>query len=221
MSSLALVGAIIAFMGTLVCLVGAIGLIRLPDFFARTHAGGVTDTMGAGLTILGMVLLAIAFDGPLEYRALVIIKLISIAVLMLVTSPIAGHAVARAALESGVGMDTVPLELLRRTRFAKDIPNIQFTGTPTEQLAQCEACLDSLHKFGRLTSREQQFIQYLCPPFTPEQVVEYNNNHTKIIADRSSFATREFLPEGLNAQAAILKHLIVEKHQQLSGEVSA
>ena len=30
---------------------GGIGLVRLPDFFSRTHAGGITDTMGAGLIL--------------------------------------------------------------------------------------------------------------------------------------------------------------------------
>ena len=37
-------------------LVGGIGLIRLPDFFTRLHAAGITDTMGAGLILLGLAL---------------------------------------------------------------------------------------------------------------------------------------------------------------------
>ena len=43
---LQLVGSIILLIGTLICLVGGIGLLRLPNFFARTHGGSVTDTLG-------------------------------------------------------------------------------------------------------------------------------------------------------------------------------
>jgi multicomponent Na+:H+ antiporter subunit G len=221
MSSLALVGAVITLTGTLICMVGGIGLIRLPDFFARTHAGGVTDTMGAGLTILGMVLLAVAFDGPLEYRVMVIIKLVSIVVLMLVTSPIAGHAVARAALESGVGMDKIPLSMLRKTRFSKDIPQVSLTGTVEEKRVQLETCLESLEKFALLTSREQLQINYLGLPFENDAAVKFNEEYDRVIQSRADYATRDFLPAGLDAKAVLLMLVAKERHQELEGEVSA
>ena len=37
------------------CLIGAIGLLRMPDFYTRMHAASVTDTLGAGLLLAGMV----------------------------------------------------------------------------------------------------------------------------------------------------------------------
>ncbi len=70
-------------------LVGAIGLIRMPDVFTRMHAGSVSDTMGAGLLVAGMVLQA----GP----TLVAAKLIIIFVVLLFTGSVATHALARAA----------------------------------------------------------------------------------------------------------------------------
>ena len=36
------------------CLIGAIGLLRMPDFYTRMHAASVTDTLGAGLLLVGM-----------------------------------------------------------------------------------------------------------------------------------------------------------------------
>ena len=39
-------------------IIGAIGLIRMPDFFTRMHAASVTDTLGAGLLIIGLILQA-------------------------------------------------------------------------------------------------------------------------------------------------------------------
>jgi len=37
--------------GSFFAVVGGIGLLRLPDFYSRIHAGGITDTMGAGLIL--------------------------------------------------------------------------------------------------------------------------------------------------------------------------
>ena len=41
---LQIVGASILLLGTFVCMFGAIGLLRLPNFFARTHGASITDT---------------------------------------------------------------------------------------------------------------------------------------------------------------------------------
>ena len=42
-------------LGTFFCLVGGIGLNRFPDFYTRIHANGVTDTLGAGLILTGLM----------------------------------------------------------------------------------------------------------------------------------------------------------------------
>ena len=72
---------------------GGIGLLRLPDFYSRLHAAGVTDTLGAGLLLLGMM-----FQGGLT---IVTIKLVFIGVFIFMTSPTATHAVANAAFTAG------------------------------------------------------------------------------------------------------------------------
>jgi len=72
------------------CVIGALGLVRMPDFFTRMHAASVTDTLGAGLMLAGLVLQA-GFT-------LVTVKLVVIGLLILVTSPAATHALAQAAL---------------------------------------------------------------------------------------------------------------------------
>lgn len=75
-------------------LAGGIGLLRLPDFFTRVHAAGVTDTMGAGTILVGLMLQA----GLTQTS----IKLALIALFMLFTSPTASHALAQAALHGGL-----------------------------------------------------------------------------------------------------------------------
>jgi len=39
--------------GAFFALTAAVGLIRLPEFFSRTHSAGILDTLGAGLMLLG------------------------------------------------------------------------------------------------------------------------------------------------------------------------
>ena len=41
--------------GSMFCLIGGVGMLRLPDFYTRGHAAGVTDTLGAGLILLGLM----------------------------------------------------------------------------------------------------------------------------------------------------------------------
>jgi multicomponent Na+:H+ antiporter subunit G len=80
--------------GGLFCVVGAIGLLRMPDFYTRVHAASVTDTLGVGFILLGLMLQA--------GWTLVTAKLVVIALLIFFTSPAATHALARAALERGL-----------------------------------------------------------------------------------------------------------------------
>ena len=80
--------------GALLILAGGIGLIRFPDFYTRMHATGVTDTLASTMIVIGMMLL--------NPGALVLMKLVIILLLILLTSPTAGHALAKAAFRSGL-----------------------------------------------------------------------------------------------------------------------
>lgn len=73
---------------------GAIGLFRFPDFYTRLHAASVTDTLCAGLIVLGLVLQA-GFS-------LMSVKLLLILLIFSYTSPTAAHALAKAAMHGGL-----------------------------------------------------------------------------------------------------------------------
>lgn len=73
---------------------GAVGVLRFPDFYTRIHAAGVTDTMGADFVLLAM---ALQSDNWIT-----IVKLFLIFVFLLLTSPVSTHAVAHAAWVRGV-----------------------------------------------------------------------------------------------------------------------
>lgn len=89
-------------------IIGAVGLVRMPDLYTRMHAASVIDTLGAGLLIGGLMLQA-GFT-------LVTLKLFFIFALFFFTGPVATHALAQAAL----GEDIAPrLDEDRRDRLDK------------------------------------------------------------------------------------------------------
>lgn len=89
-----LVGAVIMVAGTVFCIIGAVGLLRLPDVFARMHAASLVDTLGMLLLILGMMVI----EGFTQNTA----KLLIIAIFILLTAPVATHALSRTTLKEGV-----------------------------------------------------------------------------------------------------------------------
>ena len=105
---LQIIGSVILLLGTFICMFGAIGLLRLPNFFARTHGASITDTLGALLCILGMVVFTFGMDDSIQFNLLVVVKLISIGVFLLVTSPISGHALTRSAYRRGLNGKGAP-----------------------------------------------------------------------------------------------------------------
>ena len=80
--------------GAFFVVVGAFGSWRLEDFWARLHAASVTDSGGVILLTLGMCLQA--------GLTLVTVKLLIIGIFLFITGPTATHAVANAALVSGL-----------------------------------------------------------------------------------------------------------------------
>lgn len=80
--------------GGFFCVVGAVGLIRMPDCYTRMHAASVTDTLGAALILLGLLLQA--------GLTLVGAKLVILFLLLFFTSPTATHALAKAAMARGI-----------------------------------------------------------------------------------------------------------------------
>jgi multicomponent Na+:H+ antiporter subunit G len=76
--------------GCMFCLIGGLGLIRLPDMFARKHGASLIDTMGIGLILIGLMFQA-GFT-------LITGKLVLILIFVFFTSPTSTYALARAAI---------------------------------------------------------------------------------------------------------------------------
>lgn len=89
---LALGGAFFGF-------VAAVGIVRLPDVYTRSHAASKSDTLGA---ILAIAAAALALQSGLST-----VKSVFLLVFMFITNPTAAHAVARAAQDQGIEPWTV------------------------------------------------------------------------------------------------------------------
>ncbi len=80
--------------GSIFLVTGALGLIRFPDFWSRLHALSVLDSAGVLLLLSGMCI-----QGG---WSLITVKLVIIGLFLLITGPTATHALANAALVTGL-----------------------------------------------------------------------------------------------------------------------
>ena len=88
------IGVVFIGVGLLFDVFGTVGLVRLPDVYNRLQAATKCVTLGTCMILLGAAVYAGV--GPLGVKALLCM------VFLLLTSPVAAHALARGAYRSGV-----------------------------------------------------------------------------------------------------------------------
>jgi len=93
--------AILLLVGSFFSLVGAIGLVRLPDFFSRLHAPTKASTLGVGSMLLAAMILSMA-QGRTGFAELLI------TLFVFVTAPVSANLMAQAALHLGVDSRKLP-----------------------------------------------------------------------------------------------------------------
>lgn len=89
----AYLAGLLLLIGALFALLAAVGLLRLPDLYTRMHAASKAGTMGSGLMLIALAV--VAFDGSVILRALIGV------VFLLLTTPVSAHLLARAAYLAG------------------------------------------------------------------------------------------------------------------------
>ena len=87
-------GWVLLVAGSLFVITGGLGMLRLPDFYTRIHAAGLTDTVGAWLILIGLCAQA--------GLSLVTVKLGILMFFLVATSPLSSHALAKAAYLRGL-----------------------------------------------------------------------------------------------------------------------
>ena len=111
------IGGALVVIGGVFMVIGALGLVRMPDVFTRVHAASVTDTFGVSIILIGLVLIA-GFS-------LVSVKLVLLILFLALTGPTATHAIARAALHADlkpVDRDGKPLRGIEEAK-EEDVPS--------------------------------------------------------------------------------------------------
>jgi multicomponent Na+:H+ antiporter subunit G len=93
-----LLGMAFMTVGLFFFLVGAIGMIRLPDTFSRSHAVGLTDSVGALFLLVGLALYQ-GFNTNM-------VRVFLVLALLYLLNPVITHATVRAALRSGMKPST-------------------------------------------------------------------------------------------------------------------
>ncbi len=96
-------GAFLIYLGGIFDILAAIGVNKFPDLYTRLHAVTMGTIGGAVYPIIGSILLVLGIsDYPLGVKAAFVLPMFLIAALIIITAPTGSHAVARAALRSGL-----------------------------------------------------------------------------------------------------------------------
>jgi multicomponent K+:H+ antiporter subunit G len=101
-----LLAAFLLVVGGVFALVGAIGLLRFPDFFMRLHAPTKATTLGVGGVLLASIVLGWARGEPAVHELL-------ITLFLFVTAPVSANLMAMAALHLQVASRAKPVEQSR------------------------------------------------------------------------------------------------------------
>ena len=96
MNWMELVSGVCLLAGGAFGIIGAVGVLRLPDFFSRLHPAGITDTLCATLVLFGLMLQAASFA--------VVAKLLLIWFFLLFTTPSATLALSKTAVQAGCAL---------------------------------------------------------------------------------------------------------------------
>jgi len=91
---MAIIGGVIAIMGSCFLLLASIGIIRMPDAFNRMQTGTKATTLGSLLFLVGIALARPEWSG----------KMVLLLVFILFSNPLSSHALARAAHKFGISL---------------------------------------------------------------------------------------------------------------------
>jgi multicomponent Na+:H+ antiporter subunit G len=109
------IGGGLVIAGTLLTLLGSVGVLRFPDVYTRIHAASLTDTGGATLVLLGL--------GLVSGLTLETLKLGFIWVFVMLTTPVAANALANAAYSSGHKPRIGTFQIMKGVEPAKGKPD--------------------------------------------------------------------------------------------------
>lgn len=127
--------------GAVVFLGSAIGMLRLPDFYARIHASGNSETLGTLLAMVGLIIL----EGPTLTAA----KIAFVFLFVALGNPIGSHILSKAAYKSGHPIWTV--DSVRESEADRALNVEHITSEPLGNLDE-----EELEELKQLREEEKQ-----------------------------------------------------------------
>ena len=92
-----LIASILIFLGSIIALISAIGIVKFQDVFLRSHASTKSSTLSVLLTVVGVLIYFIVNSG-FQCQIIIITSFINL------TSPVGMHLISRAAYRNGAYM---------------------------------------------------------------------------------------------------------------------
>lgn len=87
---------LLILLGSIISVISALGLIRLPDVYTRSHAASKSSTLAVLVSLLGAFIYFWFHDGYVSIRLILGI------IFVFITAPVAGHLICRAAYRARV-----------------------------------------------------------------------------------------------------------------------
>lgn len=110
------IGMTLIVVGALCDLLGAIGLLRFPNFFVRLHAATVGIIGGAVYPLFGLVLMTFACDFLGYWKWLLASGSFITAIIIMITAPAGSHALARGSYRGGVPVEPKVCDFLEEEK---------------------------------------------------------------------------------------------------------
>ncbi|UJL46234.1 Na+/H+ antiporter subunit G [Virgibacillus sp. NKC19-16] len=98
------IGVFLILIGSIMAVISAIGIVRLPDVYTRSHSGTKSSTLAVLLTLTGAF---IFFWGSQSFAS---VRLLLGIVFVFLTAPVAGHLISRAAYRANVKTSDLTVE---------------------------------------------------------------------------------------------------------------
>lgn len=106
------IAGLLVLSGGFFAVVAAIGVVRLPDVLVRMHASTKAGTLGSTLILIALALREGDFTSS--------VKVIATILFLIMTAPLAAHAIGRAAVKTGVPLRIRSDSSLPAAKAAKD-----------------------------------------------------------------------------------------------------
>lgn len=106
----------IVVIGSLLSVVSALGILRFPDVYTRSHAASKTSTLAVTFVLIGTFLYFWIVKGHFNSRILLAV------IFIFMTAPVAGHLISRAAYNTGAKLSkmTVRDDLGKSRQVSED-----------------------------------------------------------------------------------------------------